>query len=302
MRSGFPPLIAGRAPINQLTPRGGSRLLVGSMVIERNSPCPCGSGKKYKKCCLVTAEAEAAAHKAEEQRLAAAAAEEAKQKKEQERQEWIKAREALPVPSVAEELGLDDERQPRSKQDLVWPRPAEADRVGQRPLPNRSPPQLLVLGGKKAERREQGREERARAVWPQSRAAAGVSGGMLSGFYWDPDLAGAAHDSGLPLLYRIPRCPRPSCRRRSGQIPGRGGRVLRRHPERSGSLRSRHSHLPDPRGADRRWAASVGEMARVPAEIRYPALFQKISEKMSAGAQLPSAFPYDVSDPARHGA
>jgi tetratricopeptide (TPR) repeat protein len=27
--------------------------------ISRNSPCPCGSGKKYKKCCLLRKEAEA---------------------------------------------------------------------------------------------------------------------------------------------------------------------------------------------------------------------------------------------------
>lgn len=33
------------------------------MTIQRNKPCPCGSGIKYKKCCLakrMTAEAEAA--------------------------------------------------------------------------------------------------------------------------------------------------------------------------------------------------------------------------------------------------
>jgi tetratricopeptide (TPR) repeat protein len=28
--------------------------------ISRNAPCPCGSGKKYKKCCLLREEAEAA--------------------------------------------------------------------------------------------------------------------------------------------------------------------------------------------------------------------------------------------------
>ncbi len=28
--------------------------------ISRNAPCPCGSGKKYKKCCLLQKEAEAA--------------------------------------------------------------------------------------------------------------------------------------------------------------------------------------------------------------------------------------------------
>jgi hypothetical protein len=104
------------------------------MAIERNSPCPCGSGKKYKKCCLATDDAaaaarlaEAAAQKVEEQRLAAAAAEEADRKIEQERQERVKAREALRVPTVAEELGLDDERQARPDRYLVWPRPAEAD-------------------------------------------------------------------------------------------------------------------------------------------------------------------------------
>jgi hypothetical protein len=104
------------------------------MVTERNSPCPCGSGKKYKKCCLATDDAaavarlaEAAAQKVEEQRLAAAAAEEADRKIEQERQERVKAREALRVPTVAEELGLDDERQARPDRYLVWPRPAEAD-------------------------------------------------------------------------------------------------------------------------------------------------------------------------------
>ncbi len=25
----------------------------GAMKIGRNEPCPCGSGKKYKKCCLL---------------------------------------------------------------------------------------------------------------------------------------------------------------------------------------------------------------------------------------------------------
>ncbi len=25
------------------------------MSVERNAPCPCGSGKKYKKCCLAKA-------------------------------------------------------------------------------------------------------------------------------------------------------------------------------------------------------------------------------------------------------
>ena len=38
------------------------------MVIERNDPSSCGSGRKYKKCCLAKDEAEAAMHRAEEQR------------------------------------------------------------------------------------------------------------------------------------------------------------------------------------------------------------------------------------------
>jgi hypothetical protein len=42
--------------------------------MERNEPCYCGSGKKYKKCCLAKDEAEAAMRKAEEQRRADAEA------------------------------------------------------------------------------------------------------------------------------------------------------------------------------------------------------------------------------------
>lgn len=44
------------------------------MSIERNSPCPCGSGKKYKKCCLIRAEMDAQAQV---------------MKEEQEFQEWL---------------------------------------------------------------------------------------------------------------------------------------------------------------------------------------------------------------------
>ena len=43
------------------------------MKVSRNSPCPCGSGKKYKKCCLV--QDEKAAAEAEEQQLLAEVAE-----------------------------------------------------------------------------------------------------------------------------------------------------------------------------------------------------------------------------------
>lgn len=38
--------------------------------IGRNQPCPCGSGKKYKQCCLATDEAAAAAAREEQRRNA----------------------------------------------------------------------------------------------------------------------------------------------------------------------------------------------------------------------------------------
>ena len=34
----------------------GKYQIKGHPAIGRNDPCPCGSGKKYKKCCGVTAE------------------------------------------------------------------------------------------------------------------------------------------------------------------------------------------------------------------------------------------------------
>jgi hypothetical protein len=50
------------------------------MSVSRNSPCPCGSGKKYKKCCMAqdekaAAEARHRNAKAQEQRLTTEAAE-----------------------------------------------------------------------------------------------------------------------------------------------------------------------------------------------------------------------------------
>ncbi len=45
------------------------------MNVSRNDPCPCGSGKKYKKCCLM--QDEKVAFEARQQRQAAEAAEEA---------------------------------------------------------------------------------------------------------------------------------------------------------------------------------------------------------------------------------
>ena len=35
-----------------LMPFGGAAPIINSSKIGRNEPCPCGSGKKYKKCCL----------------------------------------------------------------------------------------------------------------------------------------------------------------------------------------------------------------------------------------------------------
>jgi uncharacterized protein YecA (UPF0149 family) len=39
--------VEGRAPATRTEPRTATGEKVG-----RNDPCPCGSGKKYKKCCL----------------------------------------------------------------------------------------------------------------------------------------------------------------------------------------------------------------------------------------------------------
>lgn len=47
----------GRSYVARLKPDGGVkgvtiRKAAGASPIGRNDPCPCGSGKKYKKCCL----------------------------------------------------------------------------------------------------------------------------------------------------------------------------------------------------------------------------------------------------------
>jgi preprotein translocase subunit SecA len=39
---------AARGPVSRVEPRTASGEKIG-----RNDPCPCGSGKKYKKCCLL---------------------------------------------------------------------------------------------------------------------------------------------------------------------------------------------------------------------------------------------------------
>ena len=40
-------------------------------LVGRNAPCPCGSGAKYKKCCLAQDEREAAPYNDEARRLGA---------------------------------------------------------------------------------------------------------------------------------------------------------------------------------------------------------------------------------------
>src|SRR5262245_3858827 len=43
--------------------------MVGRMKIQRNDPCPCGSGKKYKQCCLGKDEQKKDEHQHEQVRL-----------------------------------------------------------------------------------------------------------------------------------------------------------------------------------------------------------------------------------------
>ena len=67
----------------------------------RNDPCPCGSGKKYKKCCLTNDEA------AENERLVAERAER-EERAAAKRQELRKVREAITANFAASDL-LDDD-------------------------------------------------------------------------------------------------------------------------------------------------------------------------------------------------
>lgn len=58
------------------------------MMIERNAPCPCGSGKKYKKCCCAKDESAAATQRADQQRQLAEAAAAAAEAQRQQEREW----------------------------------------------------------------------------------------------------------------------------------------------------------------------------------------------------------------------
>ena len=94
------------------------------MNTERNQPCPCGSGKKYKKCCLAKDEAAAreaaatAARVAEEQRKAEEAAQNAEW--ERRRQEWTQLHASEPSVDLASEV------KPTSREPN-WPALSEAD-------------------------------------------------------------------------------------------------------------------------------------------------------------------------------
>lgn len=91
------------------------------MTIGRNAPCPCGSGKKYKKCCLANDEAAArvtalaAARAAEEEREAEEAARLAEW--ERQPQEW----QPLPTDESPDEATKSTARGPD------WPPLSDAD-------------------------------------------------------------------------------------------------------------------------------------------------------------------------------
>ena len=45
----MPPLVRDYQPQPEIVP---TKTIRNEVRIQRNDPCPCGSGKKYKKCCL----------------------------------------------------------------------------------------------------------------------------------------------------------------------------------------------------------------------------------------------------------
>jgi len=86
--------------------------------MERNEPCACGSGKKYKKCCLAKDEAAAAMRRLEEQRRVEAEAEAARRMREEERAVWEKARRPAPSGTPDDEFTSDSAAKAR---ELGWP-------------------------------------------------------------------------------------------------------------------------------------------------------------------------------------
>ena len=98
------------------------------MAIERNDPCPCRSGRKYKKCCLAKDEAEAAIHRAEEQRRAEAEVEDARRARDEERAASMQARVPAPVGTLDGEFA--DDSAARAALKLGWPPlPAESQQL-----------------------------------------------------------------------------------------------------------------------------------------------------------------------------
>ena len=94
------------------------------MATERNAPCPCGSGKKYKKCCLAKDEAAArnAATVAAREAESAREAEEAAREAEWERQEQEGRK------SQNHKLTADaTSGAPTAARELDWPPLNEAD-------------------------------------------------------------------------------------------------------------------------------------------------------------------------------
>lgn len=90
------------------------------MTIGRNATCPCGSGQKYKKCCL--AKDEAAARAAEAERQAEAAARRAEE--EAQRQEWEKQRQES---SAARTEQPPDDPPEATAHELGWPPLSDAE-------------------------------------------------------------------------------------------------------------------------------------------------------------------------------
>jgi hypothetical protein len=73
------------------------------MAPERNDPCPCGSGRKYKKCCLAKDEAEVASALAQAARAGQEEERRAKEEAEENRKKWDAEHEARQAARAAEQ-------------------------------------------------------------------------------------------------------------------------------------------------------------------------------------------------------
>ena len=77
------------------------------MEMERNAPCSCGSGRKYKKCCLSKDDAAVALRRAEEKRRAEAEVEAARRARDEQRAAWEQARVPASAGSLDDEFAND---------------------------------------------------------------------------------------------------------------------------------------------------------------------------------------------------